>query len=284
MDIFLVAFFIGVTGAVLTFLLKLILQRIAQNYQNTYENRMQQSLTELFLFIPVRHLLACWLYLFIFISVLLWISAIPLVWLLCVMAVPAIGPWQLYQLLKRKRQKDFRRQLPDALLLLANILRAGGSVQVGLQFLAREMPIPLAQEMTLVTRQLRVGKPFSEALADLQQRMPSIELDRTVVALKLGNETGGQQAPLLERLAASMRKKLQLQQRILSLSAQGRIQGRVMTALPILLCVVLWVIETEVMQRLSSQHLGWLLAAVMLCMLSAGHWLINRMLKIEVPL
>ncbi|EGN76433.1 Flp pilus assembly protein TadB [Idiomarina sp. A28L] len=284
MDIFVVAFFVGVSGTALVYLLQLVLQKIANNYHDTYEHRMQQSLTELFLFVPVRQLLIAWLIILILLFVSLLLLATPWIWLLCIMLVMAVGPWRFYQFLKNRRQANFQRQLPDALLLLANILRAGGSVQVGLQFLAREMPIPLAQEMTLVTRQLRLGKSFAAALCDLQQRMPSTELDRTVVALKLGYETGGQQAPLLERLAASMRKKLQLQQRILSLSAQGRIQGRVMTALPLLLCAVLWGMEREVMQQLSTQYLGWALAMIMLCMLAAGHWLINRMLKIEVPL
>lgn len=284
MDILLVAFFVGISTTALVYVLQLALRRIATNYHDTYEHRMQQSLTELFLFIPVRQLLTVWLLILILLFIALVFMAITWIWLLCIMLVLAIGPWRLYQFLKRRRQVNFQRQLPDALLLLANMLRAGGSVQTGLQFLAREMPIPLAQEMTLVTRQLRLGKSFAAALSDLQQRMPSAELERTVVALKLGYETGGQQAPLLERLAASMRKKLQLQQRILSLSAQGRIQGRVMTALPLLLCVVLWGMEREVMQQLSTQHLGWALALIMFCMLLAGHWLINRILKIEVPL
>ncbi|RUO38683.1 hypothetical protein CWE13_03290 [Aliidiomarina shirensis] len=284
MDIFVVLFFIGISSAAFSYFLSMALSKVAASYQDTYEHRMQQSLTELFLFVPVRQLLAIWLVVLLATFVLLWLFAITWIWLLLIITALIIGPWRFYQYLKRKRLKTFQRQLPDALLLLANILRSGGSMQAGLQFLAREMPVPLAQEMTLVTRQLRLGKSFADALSDLQQRVPSIELDRTVVALKLGYETGGQQAPLLERLAASMRKKLQLQQRILSLSAQGRIQGRVMTALPVFLCIVLWGMEKQVMQQLSTQHIGWALAVIMLCMLTAGHWLINRMLKIEVPL
>ncbi|RUO21246.1 hypothetical protein CWE08_06600 [Aliidiomarina iranensis] len=284
MLIVLIAFFIGLSSAALALLLQTGLRQIAESYEKTYENRMQQSLTELFLFVPVRQLLTLWLFVWLVMLCTLWLLSVAWGWLISIMIALSFGPWQLYQYLKKKRQKAFQKQLPDALLLLANILRSGGSMQVGLQFIAREMPIPLAQEMTLVTRQLRLGKSFPDALFDLQQRMPSIDLDRAVVALRLGYEAGGQQAPLLERLAASMRKKLQLQQRILSLSAQGRIQGRVMTALPLLLCAVLWFMEQTIMETLSTHHIGWFLAVTMIGMLLAGHWLINRILKIEVPL
>lgn len=253
-------------------------------YQARYESQLQQNLTELFLFIPIRQLIAIWFAaLLVLIAWLAWLQVALLSALAWLLALGG-GPWLLYRWLKARRAQQFQQQWPDALMLLASMLRAGASFQAGLQFVQQELPEPMAQEIGLLLRQLRIGTPIASALQDLAARMPSIDTARVVVALQIGYRAGGQQAPLIERLAASMRKKQLLQQRIRSLSAQGRMQGRVMTGLPVLLAVVLWHMEREVMEQLLLHPLGWGIAATMALMLGLGQWLISRLLRIQVPL
>lgn len=257
---------------------------VLKNYQQTYENKMQQGLTELFLFIPVRQLFMFWGISTLVVMLLL--LALADSWLSYLAGVLIIGaaPWQLYAYLRKQRAASFQQQLPDALLLIANSLRSGASLQSAMHFISQEMPAPIGQEFSLLLRQLRLGQPIDVALAELEQRLPSIDCTRMAAAITLGHSTGGQQAPLLERLAGSMRKKQQLQQRIQSLSAQGRMQGRVMTILPLFLTLVLWAIETVTVEQLVQHPLGWIIAIAMLVMLGFGQWFISRMLRVQVPL
>ena len=258
--------------------------RLLQSYQQTYENKMQQGLTELFLFVPVRQLIIFWG--ITTIVVMLALFALKSGWpsYLGGLLIFGAAPWQLYRYLRKQRAISFQRQLPDALLLIANSLRSGVSLQSAMHFISQEMPAPIGQEFSLLLRQLRLGHTIDIALSELEQRLPSNDCSRMVAAIALGHSTGGQQAPLLERLAGSMRKKQHLQQRMQSLSAQGRMQGRVMTILPVFLTLVLWAIETSTVEQLMLHPLGWLIASSMVLMLTMGQWWISRMLRIQVPL
>lgn len=274
----------GVSVTLLVTACQSALASLLKNYQQTYENKIQQGLTELFLFVPVRQLIAFWG--ITMMAVMLVLLALNSGWLSYLGGLLIFGaaPWQLYRYLRKQRDTSFQQQIPNALLLVANSLRSGASLQSAMHFISQEMPAPIGQEFSLLLRQLRLGHTIEAALSELEHRLPSIDCTRMVAAISLGHSTGGQQAPLLERLAGSMRKKQHLQQRMQSLSAQGRMQGRVMTILPVFLTLVLWVIETSTVEQLMRHPLGWLIASSMVIMLTMGQWLISRMLRIQVPL
>jgi tight adherence protein B len=274
----------GVAVALLVNACQSAIASLLKNYQQTYENKMQQGLTELFLFVPVRQLITLWG--ITTIAVMFGMLAFNSGWLTHLLGLLIFGaaPWYSYQYLRKQRARSFQQQLPDALLLIANSLRSGASLQSSMHFISQEMPAPIGQEFSLLLRQLRLGHTLDAALTELEHRLPSIDCTRMVAAISLGQGTGGQQAPLLERLAGSMRKKQHLQQRMQSLSAQGRMQGRVMTILPVFLTLVLWAIEKNTVEQLMQHPLGWLIATSMVFMLTMGQWLINKMLRIQVPL
>lgn len=257
-------------------------------YYASYRERMERhaahSLSEIFIFMPVRRLLLrIWLFASSLAVVVAWATGSML---LAAMsgAGAMLMPWWILRKVRRKRVDAFHQQLPDALLLLSSSLRSGRALTASLPLICKEMPAPLAQEFTLLQRQVRLGQPLSKALDALFLRMPSVDLERVVIALKLAQESGGQQAALLEQLSVTMRTKQQLQQRILALTAQGRLQGKVMTALPLLMAGALWAIEKPTMQALSQHPLGWIAGVAIVLLLAGGYWVIRRQVKIEVPL
>ncbi|RUO25349.1 hypothetical protein CWE09_01025 [Aliidiomarina minuta] len=269
---------IGATGLVV------FVSNIWFTWNQRLQQQAQRSLSELFLFTPLRDLLTGWLIFWITATVFMVLVTQSLVLSLCSMIAFALFPLYWFKRFKKRRASAFYQQLPDALLLLSSSLRSGSPLLSSLQLLAREMPAPLSQEFTLLVRRLRLGEPFSATLDELLQRLPSVDLERVVIALKLAHESGGQQADLLEQLSLTMRSKQQLQQRVVALTSQGRLQGKVMTALPLLMAIALWFMEKPTMQALAVHPLGWISAAVLLVLLAAGYWVVHKLVHIEVPL
>ncbi|MCO4321762.1 type II secretion system F family protein [Aliidiomarina quisquiliarum] len=264
--------------AVITF--KYLVKRV----ETEYEVRLQRGLAELFMFLPARQLLVFWALLVLFLTTVLLVFKVSWIMAIVLLTGTAILPPYIYKRLVKNRRKRFVAQLPDACMLIANTLRTGGTVAGAIHFVRSNAAAPLSQEFSLVSRSLRLGSSLADALLALYQRLPSDELERMVTGLLLGQESGGQQARLLEQISASLRSRAQLARRVHSLSAQGKMQGKVMSGLPFFLATALWFLEPIAMEHLMSTPLGWILLATMVLLIVVGHWLIKRTVNIEVPL
>ncbi|TRW49480.1 hypothetical protein FM042_01035 [Aliidiomarina halalkaliphila] len=258
--------------------------RIKHDYQQEYVEKLQRNLTELWLFIPWKHWVALWLLVCMFVVVVL--LTLNIGWWLVVtgLIIGSCAPWLALRWLRKKRQQTFIKQLPDALMLLANVLATGGSLHRSIDFVSREMPPPLGQEFSLVVRHIRLGQSLAAGFTQLYQRIPHGDVQRVVLTIALTQQVGGQQARILQRCAYSLRKKLSLQQRIESISAQGRLQGKVMSCLPLLLLLVFGWMESDAIRVLSGEPLGWVLLFSLVTLLTVGQWWIARLVKIPVPL
>lgn len=275
---------VGMATALCVSALVALVPGYAKRYREYMELQAAQSLSELFLFMPARSLLSRIALLAVGFAVLMGLLSNNV--LLAVMCgiMGWLMPWCLLRNLRARRQRAFHQQLPDALLLLSSGLRSGRALTTAIQVLCKEMPAPLAQEFTLLQRQVRLGQTLETALDALFLRLPSVDLERVIIALKLAQESGGQQAALLEQLSVTMRSKQQLQQRIIALTAQGRLQGKVMTALPVLMGAALWLIEKPTMLALSRHPVGWAAGIAIVALLAGGYWVIRKQVHIEVPL
>jgi tight adherence protein B len=184
--------------------------------------------------------------------------------------------------LKRRRLRRFDSQLPDALLALAGALKAGASLQSGLTQVVAEGRSPLAQEFGLMLREQRFGVSLDEALAHLDDRVPTEAAHLVVAALRIAADTGGNLAETLSRIAGTLRARLQIEGRIEVMTAQGRLQARVVGGLPPLLIVVLYQLEPDAMRQLWTTATGGAVLAVIVMLELAGLWLIRRIVGIDV--
>jgi tight adherence protein B len=112
-----------------------------------------------------------------------------------------------------------------------------------MEFLTEEMPPPLNQEFSLVLRENKVGIPLEESLNRLNKRMKLEELELLVSSILVARETGGDLTKVFSRLANTMRDKRKLKDQITTLTLQGKIQGVVMSILPI--AFILWVLAVN---------------------------------------
>lgn len=186
------------------------------------------------------------------------------------------------RLLARRRQRALARQLPDALALWAGLLRAGQGTQHALSRVASRQAAPLGDELRMVLGQMRLGAPMETGFAGLCQRSGLADLRLLSTLLATHRELGGNLAESLQRLAELLRSRLMMEERIQSLTAQGRMQGVVVGLLPLLLLAVLYVMEAEAMRMLHTTWQGWVALGVILVLELVGWILIRRIVRVEV--
>jgi tight adherence protein B len=198
------------------------------------------------------------------------------------MLVTAIAPRGLYLLLRNRRRRALERQLPDIADTIAASLRAGLGLSQAIGRVAQHQPAPAAQEFALLVRENRLGLPLEQALADLARRHDLRDLHMMIATLGIARDLGGGLAEALERLGASIRRRLAMEDRIRALTAQGRLQGIVMGLLPLGLAAVLFILEPVQMRKLFTEPIGWLTIGGVLLLEAGGILLLRRIVGIRV--
>jgi tight adherence protein B len=143
----------------------------------------------------------------------------------------------------KHRISKFNDQLLDAINMLSSCVKGGLSLLQGLEVLVEEMPVPMSQELGLVVRENKMGIPLEECLSRLNKRMNIDELGLVVNALLVARETGGELPKVFSRLTVTIRDNRKLRESIKTLTLQGRMQGVIMSFLPI--AFVVWVLSVN---------------------------------------
>ncbi|MBN8745712.1 MAG: type II secretion system F family protein [Thiomonas arsenitoxydans] len=264
------------------FAVLLVLRQIALRQKNLIEQTANSTLVELLIFIDTRQLLAVNLALIAVFPLLVWlITQSPVLTVAIAVAMLYFPQW-LVRRLRERRLKRFIYQLPDGLLMLASSLRSGMGLNAALEIIAQEQPAPLSQEIALLLRQQRLGKSLSDALSLLETRLPMEEFRLFTAALRISRSVGGNLADTLESLSHTLIRKAEVEGKIESLTAQGRIQALVMTGLPILLILVLHVMQPGPMSYLFHSLVGWAVLALIVILETAGFFFIRKIVAIEI--
>jgi tight adherence protein B len=183
----------------------------------------------------------------------------------------AVGPWFLLAWRAAARQKMYLRQLPDAFDLMARVIRAGQSVPQAFQAVSETFEDPLASEFAFCQHQQNFGLRPEVAFQEMAQRSGILELRIFVMATAVQRQTGGNLAEVLERLASLLRARLRLQQRIRTLTAEGRLQGLTLVVLPVVVFGVLLVVNRRYAEQLLARP--GLVATTLACMTVGLLWI-----------
>lgn len=282
MVIYLIASLFAIAFVVFCWIALSISSRGLQAYRNNFNETAKVNLAELYLFIEperifILNMMA--MLVLVFFSYLLFSS-----WFVSgtVLLVSLLLPNMLYRALRSKRKKQFTKNLPEALSQMANALQAGLGLSQSIDGVVSVSKGPIHQEFDLLTRELRMGVDFNEALDNLYKRMPILELNLVVSCIKISRETGGNLAENLGRLADTLRRKLEMEGKIQALTSQGKAQGYVMTALPILLGLVIYQIEPDQMELLWTTWYGMCVIAVIAVLQLLGFIFIKKIVNIDV--
>lgn len=182
-----------------------------------------------------------------------------------------------------QRLKAFNNQLGDALNLMVNGLRSGYSVLQAMEAVAREMPPPMAVEFARVVQEVQLGLSLEQALSNMLRRINSDDLDLVVTAINVQREVGGNLAEILDVISFTIRERVRIKGEIQTLTAQGRYSGYVISFLPIVLALILFVINKPYVSLLFTQGFcGWAMVICGLLMIGSGFLAIQRIVNIEV--
>jgi len=247
-------------------------------------DKANTSLADMFMFIDLDKLVMVSLIVIFIFSVVLFLATgsfvIPIVFAVFVSFLPG----RILKILKQRRLNDIQQNLPDMLLNTSSSLRAGSGVSQALEVSSREQGGAIAQEFGLLLSELRLGVDMVDALDNLQERVALADMDLLVSAIKISREVGGNLADVLYRLSDTLRKKIEMEGKIKTLTAQGRMQGIVMVCLPIFIGVVMLFMEStgKYTAQLFTTWYGWITLAVLLSMLSLGYFFIKKIVNIDV--
>ena len=267
-----------VIGVVLLQLLGDFLARQRSTIQATAKG----GLEDMFIFVDATQLFYYNVAALVIIPVIIWLVFDNVILVIGAAVLITLAPKFVVKHLRKKRLKAFERQLPDSLLMVSGSMRAGASLTVAMESMIKEQKPPLSQEFELMLREQRLGVDFDTAMKHMEQRLPIQDFILVVAALRISREVGGNLAEILETLADTLRRKHQMEGKIDSLTAQGRMQGLIMTLLPIFLLLVLSQMEPESMAPMFNTVAGWATLAVIAVMEVIGYVAIQKIVTIDV--
>ncbi len=204
-------------------------------------------------------------------------------WLMLLMCIVWLWiPRQVSRKLRALRCQRLELQLPDAADALATALRGGAGLSQAIALLAEHQRSPIRDELSLLLRQQRLGLPLDETLMQLAHRSGSHDVELFAATLRVARELGGGFADALQRLAAGLRRRRAIEDKIDALTSQGRTQGVIVSLLPMLLALALLVLEPEATRPLFITPAGWATLGVVFALQLLGWMLIRRIVRIEV--
>jgi tight adherence protein B len=252
-----------------------------QQYRQRYLAKSLQELDGMFLFLEPKQLLLLNLSAMVLLGVAAWLVFNPLAAILGV-ALGFFLPRLLVRHARKRRLHKFNLQLVDALQSLANAFRAGLTFPQAVEQLAREMPAPLSQEFGLLIKEVKLGVSIEDALVNLSARVGSEDLDLVVVATNIARQLGGNMAEIFETLSATARERFRLEGKIDAITSQGRLQGWMVSAMPLLLGLVLNYMRPDLIQPMLQHLFGYVLVGIVLAMEGLGFLLIRRIVNVDV--
>jgi tight adherence protein B len=191
-------------------------------------------------------------------------------------------PWGWLYMKRAGRLKKFASQLPDAMELVARALRAGHSLAAGLHVVAEEMPDPVAKEFRRVYEEQNLGISLEDALDNMCNRVPNLDLRFFVTSVNIQRQTGGDLAEILDRIGHVIRKRFKILGQVKALTAEGRLSGIVLIAMPIGLFLMMLYMKPDYIQLLWTEPMGVKMSIGAIVLMLIGSYAIKKIVDIKV--
>ncbi len=191
-------------------------------------------------------------------------------------------PKYLFRSLYEKRCNEFVNQMVDATTILANGVRAGLSVNQAMDRVAKNLKAPISQEFRLVLSQNQLGRPIEECLNELAERVPRPDVQMFVTAVNILKETGGNMAETFQTINYTIRERQKIEKKIEALTAQGVMQGVIISLVPVLLLVIFYFADPNYVMPMFTTTLGWIFILIIFSLIAVGAFFIKKIITIKV--
>jgi tight adherence protein B len=194
----------------------------------------------------------------------------------------AFLPYSYASYRRSKRFQKFEELFPEAIDTLARAVRAGHAFTTALELIANEVAEPIASEFRKLFEEQKFGLPVRDALINLTQRVPLVDVKFFVTAVMLQRETGGNLAEILDNLSYVIRERFKIMRQVRVHTAQGRLTMVLLMSLPPVIVMVMLVMSPNFIRPLFTDPLGHTLVVAGIALQTVGYFWIRKVIRIQV--
>ena len=152
-------------------------------------------------------------------------------------------PWYLLRRMAQRHKQKIEDQLADAMVTLANAVRAGLSLSQALEILATQCPKPINAEFHQIVAEYNLGKPLEQTLTGAKDRLRSENFALFAAAMLASRESGGRLNQTVERIAQSVVELQRLERKVTTETAQARKSAVYMALAPAFILAAYWFVD-----------------------------------------
>lgn len=172
------------------------------------------------------------------------------------------APWYLVRRMAEKRKQKIEDQLADAMVGLANAVRAGLSLAQSMEILAAQCPAPINSEFRQIVGEYKLGKPLQQTLLTAKERLKSENFALFAAAMMASHESGGRLNETVERIAQSVLELQRLERKVESETAQARKSAIYMAMAPIFILIAYYFVDPVNTSLLFTETIGHFVLAI----------------------
>ena len=180
------------------------------------------------------------------------------------------------------RKKKLNYQLPDVFDMLCQALRAGHSLASGIQLVGQQLPDPAGTEFYRCFQEQNLGLKLEDAMKNMADRVDLLDMRFFVTAVTVQRQTGGDLAEILEKISAVIRDRIKILGQVKALTAEGRLSGWVLSALPVLVFFVAKALNPEYVNILLYEKQGQFMLGAAVVMQIMGMLMIKKIVNIKI--
>ncbi len=196
--------------------------------------------------------------------------------------IGAFLPYSVVSYRRQKRFEKFEELFPEAIDTLARAVRAGHAFTTALEMISNEVAEPLASEFRKLYEEQKFGMPVRDALMNLTERVPLVDVKFFVTAVMLQRETGGNLAEILDNLSYVIRERFKIQRQVRVHTAQGRLTMALLMGMPPAVVAILAIFTPEFVRPLFYDPIGHALLVASIALQTTGYFVIRKIIKIQV--
>jgi tight adherence protein B len=193
-----------------------------------------------------------------------------------------IMPYSFVSYRRGKRFQKFEELFPEAIDTLARAVRAGHAFTTALEMITNEVAEPIAGEFRQLYEEQKFGMPVRDALLNLTERVPLVDVKFFVTAVMLQRETGGNLAEILDNLSYVIRERFKIQRQVRVYTAQGRLTMALLMGMPPIIVTVMLILNPTFIRPLFSDPIGHTLLVAGITLQTVGYFVIRKIIRIQV--
>lgn len=182
----------------------------------------------------------------------------------------------------RKRSQKLNSQLPEALNIISNGLRAGLSFSQAVSVAGKDLDSPIGDEFTKIIRDNTLGKSMESSLEDFSERTDDEDVDMFVTAMIIQRQVGGNLSEVLDTISSTIRERVRIKGEVRTLTAQSKLSAVIISLLPVGIALVLSIMNPSYIGQLFDNVIGLIMVGAAVVMMLIGIMILAKLVKLEV--